>query len=1141
MLNLLKSRVFLVGQGLLMLVVLVIVLGRIFNWSPAVQLFAIIGILLIGIVMLVIGYVRANKSASAIQKSIHSQAEQQRQSVRPDNQAEIEQLQRDLEDAIERLKHSKLGGGRSGKAALYALPWYMIIGPPAAGKTTAITNSGLNFPIGMEAFRGVGGTRNCDWFFSDSAIFLDTAGRYMTEQDDVEEWNTFLQTLKENRRKQPVNGIMVAISINELADATPDQIEWHASTIRRRIDDLVTRLDVTFPIYLIFTKLDLIRGFTQFFGALSRKEREQILGCTLPQKWEEESNLRELFENEFGQIASALLNWRNEGLGLAMKRAERHLVYVFPLEFASLKEKLTQFVTMLFQPNPYRDTPAFRGFYFSSGTQEGVPIDRVLSAIAGRFGFETATFEESEPVTETKAYFIKDIFEKVIIPDKYLVSQTSRAAVRGRFVKSGIAAATLILLVLFVIGAGQAVVRSSTRLGVVQQAASEVSQLNFADTDLTDEAVDELESLQSLITRLESPPVFGWRLDRGSDVRDPARKVFLEKVRELVNEYVFLPLQDRIDNVNSRPYDDDSEKFRLEQRTMAYLLLTSNTAVLDTVAGVSDFLKLQMKSMASESPSLDNEKVQVLLDAFVDGIRDNIVVSFSEKNGLVSRASNRFNENVSYESLYRELKSANEGRLGITSLSSMLGRNATFFDTDPEISNFFTQGNWESFVADKITEKSTTPGRDDWVPWAKNQLQVDDPDILEKELTRLYLIDYRKAWIEFLRAARIKSFENVNDAAKRLKVLADPEESPILLLLLNVGRETFPSESENPQREPTNYVESTFQSLHELKVRNAPSGGEADALKNVLNVLSTVGQDMELLVGNNSDAAEYAQRVLNERGVLLRTYYGDIQEALRDQSSVISNILIELFQQPVILAWEALLGSVQTHLDNRWRTVVYEDFQTDLKGKYPLGNRGEAIIGDFEVYFRPDRGTFSTFVTAELMPFLDENTLLPRTWVNRGIRLSRATRTALERVRNLQNLLYDGDRLKWTLELAPDQPEQPSALVESYVVNIHGNEHRYDLGPRQRFTIVWPGESDVKLQVFLEDDSRLSQEYQGEWALFKFLAAAGKYPQEGNRTILKWDMSNDIRAVYEAWVERGDNPLSNANFFKINIPEKLGN
>ena len=64
----------------------------------------------------------------------------------------------------------------------------MFIGAPGSGKTTALVNSGLQFPLaerfGKAAIRGVGGTRNCDWWFTDEAVLLDTAGRYTTQESN---------------------------------------------------------------------------------------------------------------------------------------------------------------------------------------------------------------------------------------------------------------------------------------------------------------------------------------------------------------------------------------------------------------------------------------------------------------------------------------------------------------------------------------------------------------------------------------------------------------------------------------------------------------------------------------------------------------------------------------------------------------------------------------------------------------------------------------------------------------------------------------------------------------------------------------------------------------------------------------------
>ncbi len=225
-----RSRGFVTVSGLGLLLVLIwLVLGSWLQMGTTVCLAATCGVLILYSAFLMWSQTKAAKNASNLEKSIWEQSEDQKAGIRPEKREEVENLRRQLSASIDILKKSKLGGGRKGTAALYALPWYMIIGPPAAGKSTAIRNSGLEFPFGTDReIQGVGGTRNCDWWFSNSAIILDTAGRYLTEEDDQEEWSAFLEILKKNRRHQPINGVLVCISIADLMNATNDELEWHA-------------------------------------------------------------------------------------------------------------------------------------------------------------------------------------------------------------------------------------------------------------------------------------------------------------------------------------------------------------------------------------------------------------------------------------------------------------------------------------------------------------------------------------------------------------------------------------------------------------------------------------------------------------------------------------------------------------------------------------------------------------------------------------------------------------------------------------------------------------------------------------------------------------------------------------------------
>src|SRR5579863_6538848 len=97
---------------------------------------------------------------------------------------EVAAMREKLTTALALLKRAS-----GSRGYLYEQPWYAIIGPPGAGKTTALLNAGLRFPLaaemGQSAVAGVGGTRLCEWWFTEDAVLIDTAGRYTTQDSDA--------------------------------------------------------------------------------------------------------------------------------------------------------------------------------------------------------------------------------------------------------------------------------------------------------------------------------------------------------------------------------------------------------------------------------------------------------------------------------------------------------------------------------------------------------------------------------------------------------------------------------------------------------------------------------------------------------------------------------------------------------------------------------------------------------------------------------------------------------------------------------------------------------------------------------------------------------------------------------------------
>ncbi len=112
-------------------------------------------------------------------------------------------------------------GVTSLKKGDHVIPLYYPELEGANDRPTALLNAGLEFPLaehmGKGAVAGVGGTRLCEWWFTENAVMIDTAGRYTTQDSDAEVdragWDKFLDMLKRTRPQQPLNGVIVAIAL----------------------------------------------------------------------------------------------------------------------------------------------------------------------------------------------------------------------------------------------------------------------------------------------------------------------------------------------------------------------------------------------------------------------------------------------------------------------------------------------------------------------------------------------------------------------------------------------------------------------------------------------------------------------------------------------------------------------------------------------------------------------------------------------------------------------------------------------------------------------------------------------------------------------------------------------------------------
>ncbi len=440
-------------------------------------------------------WLRARKAAKAAQAL--SDAIGEGGAANPEEKIQAERMS----EAMATLRQSSAGK----RDYLYSRPWYVIIGPPGSGKTTALVNSGLRFPFSDQSLKGVGGTRNLDFWFANEAVLIDTAGRYTSQDSDAtadsKAWRSFLGLLKKFRPLQPVNGIIVAIGTDELLRGDRQAIDVHAAAIRRRLAEIRAGLEIQVPVYLLVTKADLLAGFVEFFDDLDVEGRRAVLGHTFA--YADGRPKADAITAAFDGIAQTIADRQAKRLEEEPDALRRSLILGFPAQMTALRSRLIRLIDGAFT-SAEEPSGTLRGLYFTSGVQEGAPLDRLLSGMAEIYDQPRNVGQGSSG----RAYFLNRLLGEVMFPEAGLVQMDPKAR---RRLKSRLVAAigTIALVsVLLVAAWGVSFFRNRSLHGTLLEQAKAVDttvrergidlhQVSGQDADLEQSlaALDQLRAL----------------------------------------------------------------------------------------------------------------------------------------------------------------------------------------------------------------------------------------------------------------------------------------------------------------------------------------------------------------------------------------------------------------------------------------------------------------------------------------------------------------------------------------------------------------------------------------------------------------------------------------------------------------------
>jgi len=1045
--------------------------------------------------------------------------------VRSDERNDDSQvLEARMGEAIATLKRT------SGKRNfLYDIPWYIIIGPPGAGKTTALVNSGLKFPLAgsgsAQPVAGVGGTRSCDWWFTDQAVLIDTAGRYTTQESDRERdrasWLAFLGLLKKHRTRQPINGVILAISLADLIGFDDQQLDAHVAEIRSRLRELHETLKIQFPLYLIFTKADLVSGFMDYFGDFDEARRRKVWGATF-QTADRTRNMAGEAPAEFDGLAKRLAEEVADRLQEETDPTARIALFGFPAQFGALKTRIMQFIGSLFDASRSQVNVSLRGLYFSSGTQEGTPFDQVLGAIGRSFGSASPAHLSGAG----KSFFLHDLLSDVIFPESGWVSFDKAAVRRAGLARFG-GLAAIGLAALVALGAlGLSFFANKQLIASTRQAMAHYR--DSADTLLKSTTVTDvdLENVIGPLDQLRELPAGFENGDQGKPIEETfglsQRERLLSASRTAYRQALERSFRSRLLVQAERTIQARmADPIALYEPLKIYLMLGGKAPKVDDELIVS-WMKQDWEE--NRYPGENNREGRAQLEKHLRAmlVLDEAYDPVFELNRPLVEAAQRSLGRMSLaDRASAQIKSGvYAARLQDFSVAAKAGPEAQLvFErmdgselADLHVPGLYTRAGFNRFLLPQLSRIAQMLVDDRWVLGGGGEQGGIDQDLpkLGPELIDRYGKEFASAWNGVLDQLKLKAMLKDKPQYLALSAVASPD-SPLDQLFTAIADETMltkdnatEDEAGAAQPDPASMAKGLARIGLQIAGGKSQSRAGSAGAQNAGASVEAQFRSFRAIVSGNA-----GRRPLDA----LTQNFHDIFQSLKLAADVpsqtervnanlqlqISTLRANVSRLPkplarmVNAAADELEGNVAetsvANLNQNLDQTVTRACEEAVSGRYPFTRDGtdEISMADFTKLFAPG-GLMDRFFAQNLAPLID---MTGQEWAwKQDARSSRAlaksTLKAFQSAAEIRSAFFPSGGSAPSVSITIT-PTSVNSEVDSAVLNVDGQTVQSAQAGNAPSIVTWPSgaaSGSASLSLVPEMPGRESAlKFEGPWAL----------------------------------------------------------
>jgi len=1059
--------------------------------------------------------------------------------------AEVLKLRERFEEAVSALRQQRRSG-----YSLYDLPWYVIIGAPGSGKTTALRNSGLKFPLeqrmGKGELRGVGGTRNCDWWFADEAVFLDTAGRYTTQDSDAASdsagWSEFLALLRKYRARRPVNGVIVTVSAHDLLVLDPAGREAHVDAARSRLDELNRELRIQLPVYLMVTKCDLVDGFAEYFEDLTAEGRAQVWGVTFPYEQTLANEGPQVFPAEFDALVTRL-NERVFGRVEEERNARRRTkVFAFPQQMVTLRDALTRWVSDVFSFRDFGGRVLLRGVYFTSGTQEGTPIDRLLGSIGRTFGAADALMRPAGP---GKAYFVQNLLKEVMIGESGLAGVNRRLELRNASVQLGAYVAAGLIAAAGV--AALSVSYHRNRL-YLDSAAADIDALaqTAAVTPASplDQVIARLDAIRAVVDSSaeyhgKTPWTMRWGLYQGGSIGKSASDAYRLELRHILVPQFAAQIEDRL-----RQHATDPET--LYEYLKGYLMLAQPKPQ------DPEHLKMIAEIEWGDAGAGASRVAPTLLPHFIWLLENGGSLQLPDgiDGTLVAQARSSLDQaswtGILYEGLKRDYLADTSRDLRVDQLAGLgverVFRRRSGIPLSTPMPGLYTRDVFNEIKTQGLEKIRDQLTRDAWVWGAAPTAALPSPETLLSGVTNKYESDYIRTWDTLLGDLQLVPCRTIQQTIEALRILT-AETSPLRSLLRVVADNTTLVDPKSAPKgvvaetkkkvtdsvtsilKPLQKAADTSQAMTGREVTNhfqwvrqltAVEPGGKTQLDAIIQAMAEIHQQLDGL--GRDVAGRSPVQVLSDpsfRG-LMQTFQQRAAELPRGLRTLVS----EIAEAP----GDVIVTEATQEIEQLYSQQIVQKCSQLIAGKYPFApSQTDVQLADFGDVFGYG-GLFDKFFTDHLEKQVDTS---GRRWTWRpgSVNLSNELLARFQDARGVRDMFFapgsKAPEVKFFVTFS-DLDRSATRFVLEIDGQILDDQHL-------KQTVKWPGDAPGAVTATFEGTVFDFQPtaYSGPWAWFRMIDAKREgAPDAQQRLRLKIQNGNRVVRVTVEPSRASDNPFA---------------